>query len=164
MWPPTVYELVWPQGLFGWPPDHMGWFALLLLVKFKTPGWFYFISYSYQVAHFGGWEHCVKEWWVTRSKSKVSRPLFSLVLVAWDMICFVVKVNLNEKGSVKQTSSSTACSKRSDPDLGLRFPNVEAKWSTNKLRDPHTWSGSRGPMWSAPMLHWVLWKDRIFSA
>ena len=90
MWSPTVYELVWPQGLFGWPPDHMGWFALLLLVKFKTPGWFHFISYSYQVVHFGGWEHCVKIWWVTRSKSKVSRPLFSLVL-AGDMICFVVK-------------------------------------------------------------------------
>ena len=81
MWPPTVYELVWPQGLFGWPPDHMGWFALLLLVKFKTPGWFYFISYSYQVVHFGGWEHCVKVWWVTRSKSKVSRPLF--IWISW---------------------------------------------------------------------------------
>ena len=98
---PTVYELVWPQELFGWPPDHMGWFALLLLVKFKTPGWFYFISYIYQVFHFGGWEHCVKVWWVTRSKSKVSRPLFSLVLVAGDVICFVVK--LNENGAVKQT-------------------------------------------------------------
>ena len=99
MWPPTVYELVWPQGLFGWPPDHMGWFALLLLVKFKTPGWFYFISYSFQVVHFGGREHCVKVWWVTRSKSKVSRPLFSLVLVAGDMICFVVKSeNLTERG------------------------------------------------------------------
>ena len=96
---PTVYELVWPQGLFGWPPDHMGWFALLLLVKFKTPGWFYFISYSYQVVHFGGWEHCVKVWWVTRSKSKVSRLLFSLVLVARDMICFVVKSeNFMKKG------------------------------------------------------------------
>ena len=91
MWPPTVYELVWPQGLFGWPPDHMGWLALLLLVKFKTPGWFYSIRYSYQVAHFWGWEYCVEVWWVTRSKSKVSRPLFSLVLVAGDMICFVVK-------------------------------------------------------------------------
>ena len=102
MWPPTVNELVWPQGLFGWPPDHMGWFALLLLVTFKTPGWVYFISNSYQVAHFGGWEHCVKVWWVTRSKSKVSRPLFTLVLVAGDMICFVVK---SEKGSVKQTTT-----------------------------------------------------------
>ena len=44
-----------------------------------------------QVVHFGGWEHCVNVWWVTRSKSKVSRPLFSLGLVAGDMICFVVK-------------------------------------------------------------------------
>ena len=87
---------------FGWPPDHMGWFALLLLVKFKTPGWFYFISYSYQVVHFGGWEHCVKVWWDARSKSKVNRPLFSLVLAAGDMICFVVK---SEKGSVKQTTT-----------------------------------------------------------
>ena len=39
----------------------------------------------------GGWEHCVKVWWVTRSKSKVSRPLFSLVLEAGDIFCFVVK-------------------------------------------------------------------------
>ena len=98
MWPPTVYELlVWPQGLFGWPPDHMGWFALLLLVKFKTPCWFYFISYSCQVVHFGGWEHCVKVWWVTRSKSKVSRPLFSLVLDwAGVMICLVVNKGVCE--------------------------------------------------------------------
>ena len=35
MWPPTVYELVVPQELFDWPPDHMGWFAVLLLVIFK---------------------------------------------------------------------------------------------------------------------------------
>ena len=35
MWPPTVYELVWSQGLFGWPPDHMGWFALLLWLILK---------------------------------------------------------------------------------------------------------------------------------
>ena len=99
MWPPTVYELVWPQGLFGWPPDHMVWFALLLLVKFKTPGWFYIMSYSYQVVHFGDWDHCVKVLWVTRSKSKVSRPLFSLLLVAGDMICFVVKSeNLMKRG------------------------------------------------------------------
>ena len=60
------------------------WLNLKLPVDFTS-------SYSYQVVHFGGCEHCVKVWWVTRSKSKVSRPLFSLVLVAGDMICFVVK-------------------------------------------------------------------------
>ena len=107
MWPPIVYELVWPQGLFGWSPDHMGWFALLLLVKFKTPGWFYFISYSFQVVHFGDWEHCVKVWWVTKSESKVSRPLFTLVLQCsswgYDLFC-VEEWKLHEKGSVKQTN------------------------------------------------------------
>ena len=45
-------------------------------------------------------------------ESKVSRPLFSLVIVAGDMICFVVgnklgsagvSIKFSEKGSVKQT-------------------------------------------------------------
>ena len=77
------------------------------LICLAAIGWFYFISYSYQVVHFGGWEHCVKVWWVTRSKSKVSRPLFPLVLEAEDMICFVVKSeNLMKRGSVKQTTNS----------------------------------------------------------
>ena len=86
MWPPTVYELVWPQGLLGWPPDHMGWFALLLLVKFKIPGWFYFISYSYQVVHFGGWEHCVKVWWV-KIQSQQTPFLSGASSWGYDLFC-----------------------------------------------------------------------------
>ena len=43
-------------------------------------------------------ENSVKVWWVTRSKSKVSRPLFSLVIVAGDMIRFVVGNMLGSAG------------------------------------------------------------------
>ena len=87
----------------------MGWFAVLLLVKFKPPSWFYFIRYSWWADHGWGWEHSVKVWWVTRLKSKVSRPLFSLVIVAGNMMSCGWKhrlgwgEELSEKGSVKQT-------------------------------------------------------------
>ena len=59
---PIVYVLLLTCGVdFAGQLDHMGWYALLLLVKFKPPSWFYFIKYS-------GWEHSVKIWWITRLK------------------------------------------------------------------------------------------------
>ena len=91
MWPSTVYELLLTWGVgFAGQLVHMGWFALLLLVKFKPPSWFYVIIYSWSGDPDWGWEHSVKVWWVTRLKFEVSRPLFSLVIVAGDMILLVV--------------------------------------------------------------------------
>ena len=63
-------------------------------------------------------------WWVTRSKSKVSRPLFSLVLVAGDMICFVVKSeNLMKRGLWS----------RLNLDLLNIFPIIDSQTMTDKI-------------------------------
>ena len=94
MWPPTVYELVWPQGLFDWLPDHMTWVDLPCCYWLNLKLQVDFTSLAIHTKlHILGAENTVLKYgeWVTRSKSKVSRPLFSLVLVAGDMICFVVK-------------------------------------------------------------------------
>ena len=75
------------------------WLNLKLQVDFAS------LAIQTKLYILGAENTVLKVWWVTRSKSKVSRPLFSLVLEAGDMICFVVKSeNSNEKGSVKQTN------------------------------------------------------------
>ena len=83
---PIVYELVWPQGLFGRPPDHMDWFALLLLVKFKNPGWFYFIGYSYLIF---GVENTLLNYGRTQGQNPKSADPFLSGDSSWgyDMFC-----------------------------------------------------------------------------
>ena len=85
-----------------------------LNLNLQPPGWFNFIKYAYKFSDFWGWEHGVKVWWVTRSKPKISRPHFFLVIVAKDMMCLMAGNkfglsgvnNLLKKWSVKQTTGT----------------------------------------------------------
>ena len=43
-WPQRFMSLFERSGWFGQKLDHMGCFALLLLVKYESPSWFYFIK------------------------------------------------------------------------------------------------------------------------
>ena len=92
----------------------MSWFALLLLIKFEPPGWFYFMKYAFEtIVSFGVENTLLKYGGSQGQESNVSRPLFFLAVVAGEMICFhgwkqglSWGEKLSKKGSVKQTTFS----------------------------------------------------------